>query len=119
MLFVIHFRPIALTKRLCQALTMQTEIPRRRRELYFSIIDNHTDIHPITYRLYFLENHFPPHLLDTALKWLVSNDLKGKKFLRWFKEECGASDLEMHHRLLRRVNNEIPLAIIAGKNFKI
>lgn len=90
----------------------------QRRELFFRILDNRQDIHPITMRFHFLSEHFPQHKLDHALQWLVANDVIGVKFIKWFKQECRGSDLQMHERLLRIVDNEPVPAIIAGKNFR-
>jgi hypothetical protein len=94
-------------------------IPPRRRELYLKIVDMSVDYSLITHRLHFLDNHFPPHKLDAALEWLVANKITGQKFITWFKEECQYSDLEMHRRLLRVVDNAPLDRVVAGKNFKV
>lgn len=120
-------------RRLCQPLTMTKHndappipiqamagdpMPARRRELYFRVIDTYQDIHAITHRLHFLDNHFPPNKLDQALAWLVLNGTVGAKFIRWFKEECKSSDLEMHRMLLSVIDNVALQPVIAGRNFK-
>lgn len=94
-------------------------ISPRRRELYFRIIDTYPDIHPITYRLHFLNDHFPPNKLDRALTWLISNQTTGAKFVSWFKVECKNSDLEMHRLLLSAVDNDALKPVVAGRNFKL
>ncbi len=90
----------------------------RRRELYFRVIDNYPNVHAITFRLHFLDNHFPPNKLDRALAWLVLNGISGTKFLDWFKVECKSSDLEMHRLLVSVVDNADLKPVIAGRNFK-
>jgi len=91
-----------------------------RRESYFRIINNEADFHPITYRLHYLNMHFPDSKLDLALSWLVKNNVVGQVFLNWFKVQCSNSDLEMHSRLLTIVDNSKGfLPIVAGKNFKL
>lgn len=90
----------------------------RRRDLYLRIVDNRSDVHPITLRLHFLENHFPYEKLDGALFWLVRNNYVGSKFIMWFRTECHSSDLEMHAKLLQIVNNEALAPVVAGKNFR-
>jgi hypothetical protein len=96
-----------------------SDIPPHRREIYFRIINGEQDFHPITLRLHFLNDHFPIDKLDRALKWLIAHNIVGKLFVNWFRMQCHNSDLEMHSRLLRVVDN-MPLApIIAGKNFKV
>ncbi len=94
------------------------EMTTRRRELYFRIIDSYADIHPITHRLHFLDNHFPPEKLDKALAWLISNDTTGRKFVSWFTVECKGSDLEMHRLLLSAVDNQKLRPVIAGRDFR-
>jgi hypothetical protein len=94
------------------------QMPDHRRELYFRVIDHWPDIHPITLRLHFLDNHFPLTKIDAALKWLVSNNLIGKRFVLWFQQACSNSDLEMHRILLSIVDNLDQVKIVAGKNFR-
>lgn len=98
---------------------IKDELGYRRRELMFRIIDNRKDHEPITYRLCYLQEHFPPHKLDLALQWLVSNNFVGLRFLMWFDYECRVSDLQMIEKLLRIVDNAPVGPLIAGKNFKI
>lgn len=93
-------------------------IPAQRRTLYFKVIDGYSKLHLIAQRLHFLEDHFPPDKIDTALKWLVSNRLVHAKFVEWFKIECHNSDLEMHRKLLQVVDNAPLGKVIAGRNFK-
>ena len=95
------------------------EMTDRQRQLYFQIIDNKPDIHSIAFRLYFLAEYFPPHKLDKALHWLVSHKIVGNEFLKWHRVVCDGSDLQMHKNLLHIVDNDEPLAIIAGKNFNL
>lgn len=95
------------------------EIPRRRRDLYFKIIDGLSPPHPVAQRLFFLDDHFPPHKLDRALEWLVSHQIVGVWFVRWHKEVCANSDLEMHKILLGIVDNVLIGPVIAGKDFKL
>lgn len=94
------------------------DIPPRRRELYFRIIDNEADFHPITLRLHFLNDHFPPDKLDAALRWLVSHDLVGRHFVLWFKTQCGNSDLNLHAKLLSVIENQAIARPVAGRSFK-
>lgn len=90
-----------------------------RRELYLRILNDEADFHPITMRLHFLDDHFPPHQLDDALRWLVRSDLIGVRFASWFKHVCAGSDLEMHRLLLAVLANKKVGAVVAGKNFKV
>lgn len=94
------------------------EIPPQRRELYLRIWDNYPKFHLITWRLHFIDGHFPPDKIDRALKWLIANRHTGAAFVRWFSIECKNSDLEMHRKLLEVVNNQGLERVIAGKNFK-
>ncbi len=91
---------------------------QRRRELYFRIINEHIPIHVIARRMHFLDEHFPLHQLDEALLWLISHQLVGVNFVKWFKVVCQSSDLEMHRKLLEVVTNSEPMPVIAGKNFR-
>lgn len=95
------------------------DIPPHRRELYYRIINGERDFHPITLRLHFLNDHFPPDKIDRALTWLVKYNVVGKAFISWFRMQCHASDLEMHSRLLTVVENVKNITPVAGKNFKI
>jgi hypothetical protein len=95
------------------------EMSDKQRQLYFRIIDNRKDIHPIALRLYFLAEYFPPHKLDSALAWLVRNKITGEEFIKWHAVACMGSDLQMHKALLNVVDNFDPEAIIAGKNFRV
>jgi len=94
------------------------DIPPHRRELYFRVINGEQDFHPITLRLHFLNDHFPPAKLDAALKWLIRHNVIGKQFVNWFRIQCGNSDLTMHAKLLEVVDNAGFARPIAGKNFK-
>ena len=94
-------------------------ISTERRNLFLRIVDNYPAVDEIALRLHFLDNHFPPQLLDSALKWLIANRVTGRKFVYWFKEDRMGSDLEVHRFLLRVVENQKgTLHVIAGKNFK-
>lgn len=92
-------------------------IPQHRRELYFKIIDTYQNIHPITLRLYFLNDHFPPQLLDFALHWLIRNRFVGQEFVLWFQSVCKNSDLEMQRYLLAQIQRDNLAPLVAGKNF--
>lgn len=83
------------------------------------ILDGQVDIHPITMRLHYLDDHFPPHLLPAALKWLMANNIVGQSFVRWFKFICSNSDLEMHRILLAVVQNAAAAPLFANKNFRV
>lgn len=98
---------------------VKDELGYRRRELMFRIIDGRNDYHPITMRLHFINEHFPPNLIDEALEWLVVNGHTGLKFVAWFKMECGESDLQMHEKLLRVIKNAPVGSIVAGRNFRL
>lgn len=90
-----------------------------RRDLYLRIVESKKDnVHPITMRLFFIEDHFPTEKVESALKWLIKNNYTGSKFVSWFNSECQGSDLIMHRKLLEIVNNEDVTKVIAGKNFK-
>lgn len=90
----------------------------KRRELLLRVVAGFPDFEKITTRLFFLDDHFPPHKLDQALTWLIAHRCIGSGFVQWFKEECKSSDLEMHRLLLSIVDNIASPAIIAGRNFK-
>lgn len=94
-------------------------MPEFRRQAYLRILNDVKDFHPITNRLYFLDDHFPLDKLDVALQWLIDNRIIGRQFLMWFEQECQNSDLEMHRKLLTIVDNikAIPM-IVAHKNFR-
>lgn len=100
-----------------------TEIPEKRRELYFTVFNgfsiNSTTGDLIFYRLGFLNEHFPDDKIDKALRWLIDNHLTGPKFCDWFQGPCKGSDLQMHANLLTIVNNELALRIVARQNFRI
>lgn len=90
-----------------------------RRDLYLRIVENKRDnVHPITMRLFFIEDHFPTDKIESALRWLIKNNYTGNSFVSWFSSECQNSDLIMHKKLLEVVNNENITRVIAGKNFK-
>jgi hypothetical protein len=90
-----------------------------RRELFLRVLNDEQDLHPITMRFHYLSDHFPDQKLDIALKWLVSNNLVGRRFVAWFKAVCSGSDLEMARVLLSVVDNTAVGRLIAGKNFKL
>ncbi len=92
-------------------------LTNRRRELYFRVIDGHLDLHAIAQRLHFLEDHFPAHHLESAMRWLIANNITGGHFVRWFKGPCKNSDLEMHRLLLAILENTQLAPVIAGRNF--
>lgn len=96
-------------------------IPEYRRQLFFKIIDEFPNIHDIALRMYFLNDHFPPQLLDKALNLIITRRLIGVEFLAWFRNVCQSSDLEMHRILFSELQKEnaAQLHLIAGKNFKI
>jgi hypothetical protein len=90
----------------------------QRRDLYFKIIDEIQLAEWICPRLYFLEEHFPPNLLNLALKWLVNNQIVGNAFLQWFGDVAHGSNLQMHAELLKVATNQGVERVLAGKNFK-
>lgn len=96
-------------------------IPEYRRQIFFKIIDEFINIHDIALRMYFLNDHFPPQLLDKALNLLIARRLIGAEFLAWFRSVCKSSDLEMHRILFAELQKEnaASLHLVAGKNFKI
>lgn len=100
-------------------MTSPDDMTPRRRELYLKILDNWPEVHEITVRLYFLDDHFPPDKLEKALKWLISNNLTGRRFVSWFNHVCSKSDLELHRNLLAVVDNSDQTPLIAGRNFKL
>jgi len=63
-------------------------IAEYRRQLFFKIIDEFPNIHDIALRMYFLNDHFPPQLLDKALNLLITRRLIGVEFLAWFRNVC-------------------------------
>ncbi len=95
-------------------------IDPHRKELYFRVLNNTPHLTmAIAARLHFLQEHFPPHRLDTALGWLIRNELVGKVFLNWYQGQCGNSDLEMHRILIAVIDNAAIAPLYAGKNFKV
>jgi hypothetical protein len=106
------------TKKVEKITDQFVDIPAKRREMYFKIIDNYPNFHLITLRLYFLDSHFPPLKLDSALRWLLNARLTGYNFIGWWTNVCKGSDLEMH-RILLAILDKMPIAsVIAGRNFK-
>ena len=102
-----------------QAMPEPYFISTERRALFLRIVDGYPKADEIALRLYFLDNHFPPHLLNAALKWLIANRVTGRKFVYWFKEDRLGSDLEVQRFLLRVVENlKGTVNVVAGKNFK-
>lgn len=101
-----------------QAVAMYPMTPLRR-ELFMRILNDEIEIHPIAMRLQFLQDHFPPDKLDSALRWLINNNLVGKRFVAWFQHVCRSSDLELHRLLLAVMANAKLAPVIAGKNFKV
>jgi len=95
------------------------DIPPRRRELYFQIINGEQAFDPITLRLHFLNDRFPADKLDRALEWLIKNRIVGKAFIKWVHLDCHNSDLEMHRKLLTVVDNAPSGRVIGGKNFRL
>lgn len=102
-----------------EAAAKMYPMTNERRELFMRIIDNEVEIHPIAMRLHYLSDHFNPHKLDSALKWLVKNNAVGKRFVMWFNHVCSGSDLEMVRVLNAVVDNAKLAPVIAGKNFKV
>jgi hypothetical protein len=98
---------------------MKDEMGPVRRDLYFKIIETEDLVHPISTRLHFLGNHFPPPKLDAALRWLVFHGYTGKNFMTWWQFQCQASDLEMHRFLLMAVDTKILVPVVANKNFRV
>lgn len=94
------------------------EMSPQRRELFLRVINDYAEFHVITNRLYFLDQHFPPHQVDRALAWLILSGTIGRKFVTWFSDECHNSDLEMHRTLLAIIANKDKERLIAGRNFK-
>jgi len=94
-------------------------IPQARRNLYLRIVNGEPDHQRITQALFFLDDHFPPNKLDSALAWLISNGLVGHIFTGWIAQACSGSHLEMHRELLKVVDNQLAGALIAGKNFRV
>lgn len=90
----------------------------RRRELFLRVVNGVIE-HQLTYRLSFLNEHFPTEKLDAALEWLIANGHVGRGFVQWFKVECKASDLEMLRLLTSVVDNAKLGAVIAGKEFRV
>lgn len=94
-------------------------IPAHRKQLYFRVIDNYFVDHIVLYRMFFLDEHFPPYKLDRALAWLIAAGYTGKAFADWWKYTCRGSDLELHRTLLAELDKVDLMPIVAGKNFKV
>lgn len=62
-----------------------------------------TECLTLTSALHYLDCHFPKEKIAPALDWLIANKIVGKKFLEYLAYECSNSYLELHARLLARV----------------
>ena len=90
------------------------------RKLMLNLIHDAGDIHEVTFRLAFLDQHFPPAKLEAALTWLGRQGLRGQRFIQWFHGECKGSNLEMHRTLLSAVEKPTTSdvrRIMSGKDF--
>ena len=57
---------------------------------------------------------------DAMLKWLISNRLVGKEFLRWAKFHFGVSMLDMGKFILKHLEkSKDPKRILVGKDIFI
>lgn len=101
-------------------LTELHHIPAKRRELFLKIWQGYEPFHDVTARLFYLDVHFPEAMLDAALEWLVRNRLTGRQFVQFVQGDCAGSNLELHRRLLAKVEHEKSLRrIYAGKDFRL
>lgn len=85
---------------------MEQEISILKRKLYLEILDGLSPPHGVTTRLHYLDSHFPPNKILLALEYLISNKIKGRKFLEWYQTTCLNSDLTMMAELMRVVEHE-------------
>ncbi len=100
-------------------ITDLNHIPPKRRELFLRVWNGHTPVHDVTARLFYLDTHFPEAGLDDALRWLVRNQLVGRSFVQFVEADCGGSNLELHRRLISKLEHEKKLRkIYAGKDFR-
>jgi hypothetical protein len=91
---------------------------QERRKLYLSIWAGYEDTHSITTRFHYLDAHFPDEKLNAALNWLLRNQLTGKRFVEFVRAECFNSNLELHRKLLEKINVEKGVRILYGKDFR-
>jgi hypothetical protein len=97
---------------------MSYPLSQARRKLFLTIWAGHADTHSITTRFHYLDCHFPPAKLDAALSWLVRNRLTGQRFVEFVRHDCHNSNLEMHRKLLEKVDNQTDyIRIRYGKDF--
>jgi hypothetical protein len=89
------------------------------RKLFLKICGNTPNLHSVAQRMYYLDLHFPPEKLESALNWLVRNNLTELRFVHWFDSDCAGSNLEMHRNLTMRVERDsYTRQLFASKDLK-
>lgn len=76
------------------------------KALFLKVWNGHNAFEEITPHLHYLDVFFPRAKIEEALKYLVKNNLTGKRFVEWFMMDCDGSQLEMHRELLKRVEKD-------------
>ncbi len=90
----------------------EKDIPPKRRELMFRVMDGHYDLSPLVYQIYC-------HIqCDDILRWLLASRLTGQELRKWFQIECGGSFVFMLTSVVKRLRADLERKpMIVGKDY--
>jgi len=83
-----------------------------QRESFLKLSDGVPEVLPLLYHIDRLRRK------DEVLKWLISNQITGKKLLEFF-QNCGSSSLQLCSIVLSKVKKQSVEKVYAGKDYLV
>ena len=100
-------------------VTNYGHISEERRRLMLTIWAGHRPMIEVLGRMHWLDaNTFNEERVNQGLRWLIRNKLTGTRFVEFFKNECGASDLNFYTTLISKLEKEEKRILTFEKDFK-
>lgn len=73
-------------------------------------------MHRVLKPLHFLFVHMAPARFLASLDFLIAQGLVSKRFVDFYMDDCGGSNLELQRYLLQKVEKVTKAQLIAGKD---
>lgn len=91
----------------------KTSVSAIRRALFRKLIDDCADCIPLCFMMH--KNN--PNHLDEMVKWLIRNQITGKKFVEYFAIEMNGSPLKLFATLNGKIERAEIRPLFAGRDF--
>lgn len=94
------------------------QMSEERRKLMLTIWAGYEPMHEVLHRLHWLDaNAFNYEKVNAGLRWLVRNQLTGKRFVEFWKSDCAGSDLNLYSTLISKLEKEEKRILTYEKDF--